>query len=71
MAYVFVSGGFIVIIMSGSIFIGMFLYSTDMNADMKMRLAAIDVDLTTESSRPNNIWPTYAREVEFHAEIAR
>lgn len=65
---------FMVLTISVSLYIGMFLYITGMARDMQARIIAIEDDLASEQPQKMNQankWPIYVREIQFHAEIIR
>lgn len=58
----------VLVLVAGSIFIGMFLYITGMVSDMKMRIATIDDDLASQQKN-RHFWLLHVREFRFHVEI--
>lgn len=62
-----------VIILSASIYIGIFLYVNGMTTDMKMRLISIEIGSTLRPRcRPlsqSEKWWIYVQEIQFHGEI--
>lgn len=68
------AAGFLILVIVGSIYIGMVLYIAGMVKDMRMRIVPYDSDFAPESHQPLNqikAWLMFAREIEFHAEILR
>lgn len=64
------SASFIIISMSVSIYVGIFLYITGMVKDMKMCIESIDDELKIEPpSCQTEKWSIYVNGIEFHTEI--
>lgn len=65
---------FEMIIVSGSIYVGIFMYIDAMVSDIRMRFKTIADELSVEA-KPSldnlRLWSAYVREIDFHIEIIR
>lgn len=71
---IFVAANLVILTLSTSMYIGIFLYINAMVKDMKMRFSSIDDSLSIEPNRTkippsDRIWLIYEQEIEFHIEI--
>lgn len=67
------ASGYAIVIMTASIYIGIFLYINGMVCDMKMRMKDLESDFTTKMPRHTTnhirICSIYVEEIEFHLNI--
>lgn len=58
----------ILLLASGSIYVGIILYINGMGKDMNARILTIERDSEVEES-PRSAWSIYLQEINMHAEI--
>lgn len=64
----------LILVVSGLIYVGIFMYIDAMVKDIRMRFRAIDHQFSFNSEKSLNksrLWSIYVREMEFHTEIIR
>lgn len=60
----------LILIASGSIYIGISLYIIGMVEDLKMRIPSIDSDFVAQLN-PASVWSIYVKEIDHHVEIIK
>lgn len=63
------SANFIILIATGSIYLGTFLYINAMVKDMQMRFMSLESDSTIKPHKlldSKQVWSIYVQEIEFH-----
>lgn len=59
--------GYFILVLSGTIYIGFFLYMDGMVRDIEIRMTSITIDATNREK----IWSIYLEEIDFHVEIIK